>query len=142
MRQVLLCALVSALATPAGFGQQPQGASAAPPGSGAPVAILSVAPATPADDIKELKAAIKQLQERLNRLAPADSQARKADSSTGASESSSAEASKEKSSSPKSEAKTPTTEESDGSWSLTASWKNGLELKNKEDDFKVHVGGR
>jgi phosphate-selective porin OprO/OprP len=142
MRQILLCALVSALGAPFGFGQQPQGAGSALQGSVARVTIVGVAPAPPADDIKELKEAITQLQERLNRLAPADGQTRKDAASTSTSESSSADTSTEKSSSPKSEAKTPKTEESEGSWSLTASWKKGLELKNKEDDFRVHVGGR
>jgi phosphate-selective porin OprO/OprP len=141
MRQILLCALVSALAASFGFGQQPQGAAAPPTGSGARVAIVGVAPATPADDITELKAAITQLQERLNRLAPADSQPRK-EATFPSSSDSSADAFKEKSSSSKSEATTPSTEEGEGSWSLTASWKYGLEFKSKEDDFKVHVGGR
>src|SRR5262249_52971023 len=120
----------------AGFGQQPVRPDSAT------VTILSVAPATRGDDLSELKAALTELQERLNRLAPPDGKARQPASTTGTSESSSAAASKEKSSSPKSEATTPTTEEGEGSWPLTTSWKYGLELKSKDDEFKVHVGGR
>src|SRR5262249_8652583 len=34
-----------------------------------------------------------------------------------------------------------TTAESDGSWPLTASWKDGLQFKSRDEEFRVHVGG-
>jgi phosphate-selective porin OprO and OprP len=133
MRQILFCALVSAFAAQAGFGQQPVRSG------GASVTILSVAPVPRGDDMSELKAAITELQERLNRL---DGKTRQPASTTGSSASSSADSGSAKSSSPKSEATPPPTTEGESSWPLTASWKNGLHLKSKDDEFQVHVGGR
>src|SRR5262249_54191934 len=84
---------------------------------------------------------IAELQERLNRLAPGDALTRKETPSTGPSVTPSAVASREQFSPPKSEATTPTTAESDGSWPLTASWKDGLQFKSRDEEFRVHVGG-
>src|SRR6516164_6457075 len=70
MRRAFLCALVSALAAPVAHGQQPVGTNGSRPSSGPAVQVQPWEPVAPDQEIQALKAAMLQMQERLNQLAP------------------------------------------------------------------------
>jgi len=120
MRRHLLCALVSLLIAQVSVGQQTIYGDGPRALSQQAVSASPQAPSMNRDEIQELKTAVLQLQGRLNQLETAS------DTKTGWAAP---------------EARMPPTIEHDPAWPLTATWKNGLQIESKNEDFRLHVGG-
>jgi phosphate-selective porin OprO/OprP len=134
----MLCAAVCAIAGGLAFGQQPSRQDAPWPLTASPAGDA----AARADEINNLRGAIRQLQERLDRLSPdaagpgawpvpamfplADKPVNIECFNAFAPFATPA----------------PSTQETDSRWAMNGNWKDGLVLQSKDGDFRVHVGGR
>jgi phosphate-selective porin OprO/OprP len=141
MRQAIFGALVSLLTVAgAGFAQQPASPESLPTLNGGAMLVPPQAGSAGADEIQALKAATRQIQERLNQLAPpAGGQ------SAGPAPASSMLSAKfpvlpvdgSSSGGPGS----PAESTSDTGWPLNGTWKYGLQIESADQAFRVHVGG-
>ncbi len=140
MSRVLLCALVSLLIAQAGFSQQPiygddphalnQQALQAPP----------QAPSM-RGEIQSLKAAVLQLQGRIDQLEPASGS--KPGGPPSGSDVSLPASCQQLPGDPSLAPGVwmPPKVERDAAWPMNAAWKNGLQIESKDEQFRVHVGG-
>jgi phosphate-selective porin OprO/OprP len=126
MQRGTLGAVVSLLLTGFALGQE------AAPNTSSPFSLRTTPPLQPAaststeDEITELRRAISQLEQRLNRISPDRPHSSPlAPSASSPSDPPCAEPAGGNKGSP-----------------LSASWNNGLEFASQDDAFRVHVGGR
>ena len=143
MRRLILCALICVSIAGTVVAQQP--APETVPSAGdppPPPPLSSLAPAVQDDEIRQLKAAIADLQKQVKKLsAPADARSgRELPKLTGHA-SALTDQTPQGVSSPSEPAPLICDTGSDSTWRMSAEWKYGLEISTADDAFRVHVGG-